>query len=80
MPVMVLDVPTPAWNIVSLQSALLGLDMDPDYHREKGNTIVEITGTWEKLNLVFTRIINRATSEFPELLAVMESKQIDKIG
>jgi hypothetical protein len=79
MAVMVLDVPIAAWNNVVLQSVLHGLDMSPDYHREKGNTIVEITGTWEKLNHVLTRIKQRGP-EIPELLAVMESKQIDKIG
>jgi hypothetical protein len=76
MPVIVLDVPVPAWNEVVIQSVLYGLDMSPDSHRQEGNTIVEITGTWEKLNQVLTRIKRRGP-ELPKLLAVMESKQID---
>jgi hypothetical protein len=79
MPVMVLDVPIPAWNQVVLQSTLYGLDLTPDDHRAEGNTIVEITGTWEKLNQVLTRIKSKGPA-IPELLAVMESKQLDKIG
>jgi hypothetical protein len=76
MPVMVLDVPIPAWNQVVLQSVLHGLDMSPDNHRSVGSTIVEVTGTWEKLQQVLTRIKQKAP-ETPELLAVMESKLID---
>jgi len=79
MAVMVLDVPVPAWNNVIFQSAMLGLDVTPDSHREKGNTVVEITGTWEKLNQVFTRI-KKWGPEVPELLAVMESKSLDVLG
>jgi len=79
MAVIVLDVPIPAWNNVVFQSAMLGLDISPDNHRERGNTIVEITGTWEKLNQVLTRI-KKWGPEIPELLAVMESKPIDKLG
>lgn len=79
MAVAVLDVPISAWNNVVFQCAMLGLDMEPYDHREKGNTIVEITGTWEKLNQVFTRI-KKWGPEIPELLAVMESKQVDTIG
>jgi hypothetical protein len=76
MAVMVLDVPVAAWNQVVLQSTLYGLDMWPDDHRQAGNTVVEITGTWEKLNQVLARI-KRWGPEIPELLAVMESKPID---
>ena len=76
MPVMVLDVPIRAWNEVVVQSVLFGLDLMPDEHREIGNTIVEITGTWEKLNSALTRIRRKAN---PELLAVMESKEIDLV-
>jgi ribosome biogenesis protein Tsr3 len=80
MAVMVLDVPTPEWNNVVFQSAMLGLDISPDDHREKGNTVVEITGTWEKLNQVFARIKAREIRAFTELLAVMESKPLDALG
>lgn len=76
---MVLDVPIPCWNTVAFQSAMLGLDFTPDYHRETGNTVVEITGTWEKLNQVFTQI-KKWGPEVPKLLAVMESKPLDQIG
>lgn len=78
MAVMVLDVPVPAWNETVLQCVLYGLDICPEDHRE-GNTIVEITGTWEKLQQVLTRIKSKGP-EFPELLAVMESKPIDRCG
>lgn len=77
MPIMVLDVPLPAWNEVILQSVLHGLDICPENHREKGNTVVEITGSWEKLNTALARI-KRKGPEIPELLAVMESKLIDQ--
>lgn len=77
MPVMVLDVPAPAWNEVSLQCTLFGLDLCPEYRNSKGNTVVEITGTWEKLNEVLTRI-KRKGPEIPELLGVMGSKTIDQ--
>lgn len=79
MAVAVLDVPIPAWNNVVFQCAMLGLEFTPDNHRENGNTVVEITGTWEKLNQVFTRIMRRG-HVFPELLAVMESKPLDTLG
>lgn len=79
MAVLVLDVPIPCWNNVIFQAAMLGLDVSPDDHREKGNTVVEITGTWEKLNQVFTRIKSRGPV-IPELLAVMESKSMDELG
>lgn len=75
MPVMVLDVPSLAWNEVVLQSTLYGLDMCPDSHRENQRTVVEITGSWEKLNQVLNAVKKKAN---PELLAVMESKQIDQ--
>lgn len=75
MPVMMLDVPIPAWNQVVVQSVLYGLDMCPDNHRENGNTVVEITGTWDKLNKALARMKLRGP-EIPELLAVMESKVI----
>lgn len=73
MPVMIIDVPVPSWNEVVVQSVLFGLDMSPDDHREERNTVVEITGTWEKLNSALTRIRNKANVE---LLAVMESKEL----
>jgi hypothetical protein len=74
MPVMVLDVPVECWNETVVQSVLYGLDFHPDYHQEKGNTLVEITGTWEKLNNTLTRI----KYKYPKvlLLAVLESKEI----
>jgi hypothetical protein len=73
MPVMVLDVPVESWNETVVQSVMHGLDFCPDYHREKGNTVVEITGTWTKLNTTLTRI----KYKYPKvlLLAVMESKE-----
>lgn len=74
MPVIVLDVPIPAWNQVVVSSVLYGLDMTPDDHRENGNTVVEITGTWNKLNAAFTRMKKRGP-EIPKLLAVMETKE-----
>lgn len=77
MPVMVLDVPVRAWNEVVLQTVLHGLDMCPDIHREHGSTVVEVTGTWEKLNQVLARI-KRKGPEIPELLGVMESKLIER--
>jgi len=79
MAVMVLDVPVRCWNTVVFEAAMLGLDLTPDDHREKGNTIVEITGTWEKLRQVFTRIMKWGP-EVPELLALMESKPLDVLG
>lgn len=77
MPVMVLDVPIPAWNNVVIQVVMHGLDMWPDFHREKGNTVVEVTGSWDKLNLVLHRIKERGP-EIPELLSVMGSKEIQQ--
>lgn len=77
MAVMVLDVPAPAWNEVVLQTTLFGLDICPESHREQGNTVVEITGTWEKLQQVLTRIKLKGP-EIPELLGVMESKENDR--
>lgn len=77
MPVMVLDVPARAWNEVVLQSVMYGLDMCPESHRENTNTVVEITGTREKLHQVLTRIKDRAP-DMPELLGIMESKLIDQ--
>ncbi len=56
MPVMILDVPVPAWNEVIIQTVMYGLDYSPDFHRESGNTLVEITGTNEKLHQVLTQI------------------------
>jgi hypothetical protein len=76
MPVIVLDVPMPAWNETVIQSVLHGLDICPDYHREKGNTVVEITGTWQKLNTTLTRI--KAKQPGVELLGVMETKENDQ--
>jgi hypothetical protein len=52
------------------------LDICPDYHREKGNTVVEITGTWQKLNTTLTRI--KAKQPGVELLGVMETKENDQ--
>jgi hypothetical protein len=78
MAVMVLDVPIPAWNETVLQCVMYGLDICPDDHRE-GNTVVEITGTMEKLQQVFDKISSRAP-DLPVLLAVMESKPIDRCG
>lgn len=78
MPVMVLDVPVLAWNETVLQSVLYGLDMCPDTHAEK-DTVVEITGTLEKLQQVFDRICSKAP-ELPVLLAMLESKPIDRCG
>lgn len=77
MPVMVLDVPEATWNEVVLQSVLFGLDMCPDTHRQSGSTVVEITGTHEKLNQVLTRIKEKAP-DLPEVLAILESKEIDQ--
>jgi len=73
MPVIVLDVPVRAWNETVIQAILHGLDHWPDNHRETGHTIVEMTGTWEKLNTTLTRI--RKKQPDVELLAVMESKE-----
>lgn len=78
MPVMVLDVPAPAWNETVLQSVMYGLDICPDTHRE-GNTVVEITGSLEKLQQVFSKIQGRAP-EVVVLLAMLESKPIDRCG
>jgi hypothetical protein len=72
MPVMVIDVPVESWNETILQSVMYGLDFCPDNHREIGNTVVEITGTWEKLNTTLTRIKKKRDVQ---LLAVMESKE-----
>ena len=77
MPVMVLDVPSSAWNETVLQSVLYGLDMCPDTHRSEGSTVVEITGSWEKLNQVLNKV-KRRTFVAPQLLGVMENKQIDQ--
>jgi hypothetical protein len=74
MPVMVIDVPVTSWNEVVVQSVLFGLDMMPDVHRDQGPTIVEITGTWDKLNSALTRIQKKA---YVDLLAVMESKELE---
>lgn len=74
MPVAVLDVTIPAWNEVVIQSVLLGVDMTPDTHREQGNTLVELTGTWEKLRQVVERIHKRQPVP---VLAILESKEIE---
>jgi hypothetical protein len=76
MPVIVLDVPVRAWNETVVQSVLHGLDLCPDYHRETGNTLVEITGTWDKLNTTLTRI--KRKQPLVQLLGVMESKENDQ--
>lgn len=75
MPVAVLDVQIPTWNRVVIESVLHGIDMYPDTHRATGNTVVELTGTWEKLNQVINKV-NKKSIDPPILLAVMESKQI----
>lgn len=75
MPVVVLDVGIPAWNEVVVQSVLFGLDMTPDNHRDTGKTLVELTGTWEKLNAAVKRI--RKKQQGVSILAVMESKLIE---
>jgi len=75
MPVVVLDVEIPAWNEVVLQSVLFGIDMTPDNHRDKGNTVVELTGTWDKLNSAVNRIHKK--QPMVPVLAVMESKLIE---
>lgn len=77
MPVMILDVPESAWNEVVVQSVLFGLDICPDSHQEKTSTIVEITGSWEKLNAALIRMRKKGP-EFPHLLEVMESKLIEQ--
>lgn len=77
MAVAILDVPVSAWNEVVIQATLHGLDLCPDDHRESGNTVVEITGTEEKLNLVYDRIKQRC-KEQPELLAILDHKPIDQ--
>lgn len=76
MPVIVLDVPIRAWNETVIQSVLHGLDMCPENHREQGNTVVEITGTWDKLNTTLGRI-KRKQPEV-DLLGVMETKENDQ--
>lgn len=65
----------PAWNEVVIQSVLYGLDMCPDTHREQGNTIVELTGTHEKLDQVLTRVREK---QDVDVLAVIESKLVDQ--
>lgn len=74
MPVAVLDVAISAWNEVVIQSVLLGIDMTPDVHREQGSTLVELTGTWEKLRQVVERIHKKQSVP---VLALMESKEIE---
>lgn len=74
---MVLDVPESSWNEVVLQSVLFGLDMCPDNHNEKVSTIVEVTGSWDKLNAALIRM-RKWGPEFPHLLEVMESKPIEQ--
>lgn len=57
MPVMTLEVPKPAWNQVVMQSVLFGLDMTPDKVNDNGKpTIVEITGSWIKLQQAYSRM------------------------
>jgi ribosome biogenesis protein Tsr3 len=70
MPVMVLEVPLPAWNQVVIQSVLFGLDMSPDKHSESGKpTVVEVTGSWEKLQQAYSKM-RKWGPELPHLLAV----------
>lgn len=76
---MVLDVPLPSWNETVLQCVLYGLDFCPDQHKQEGATVVEITGTVEKLQQVFDRISSRAP-DLPVLLGMIESKPIDRCG
>lgn len=75
MPLMVLDVPKPAWNEVMLQATLFGLSVCPESNSPNPSTVVEVTGTWEKLNAVLSRVSKRVNVD---LLAVMESKVIDQ--
>jgi hypothetical protein len=74
MAVMMVDVPKPSWNEVVIQCVLFGLDYCPDIHRQEGNTLVEITGTREKLHQVLTRVQKKVSVEN---LGVVESKLID---
>jgi hypothetical protein len=54
MPVAVVSVPLPLWNHVVLQATLFGLEMFPDKPTGE-NTVIELTGTWDKLNEVYNR-------------------------
>jgi hypothetical protein len=62
MPAIVVDVPRTLWNEVVLQSIMHGLDMFPD--RPTGpTTVVEITGSWDKLNQVYSRAQRRGNGD-----------------
>jgi hypothetical protein len=70
MPVMTLEVPLPAWNQVVMQSVMFGLDVFPDIHNDDDKpTVVEITGSWLKLQQAYTRM-RKWGPEIPHLLAV----------
>lgn len=73
MPVMTLEVPEPAWNQVVMQSVLFGLDMTPEKQSDDGKpTVVEITGSWIKLQQVYNRM-RKWGPNLPYLLTVSES-------
>jgi hypothetical protein len=72
MPVMTLGVPIPAWNQVVISSVLHGLDMCPETHAEEGKTLVEITGTNQKLTQVLTHIRKRIAVDLVEVIASKE--------
>ena len=80
MPVMTLEVPEPAWNQVVLQSVLFGLDMSPDKHNSDGKpTVVDITGSWLKLQQAYTRM-RKYGPHLPYLLTVSEEVPIPAGG
>ena len=80
MPVMTLEVPEPSWNHVVMQTVLFGLDIWPMEHSTDGKpTVVQVTGSWQKLQQVYTRM-RKWGPELPHLLAVTESIPIQDGG
>lgn len=74
MPVIFLDVSNEEWNDVAMPVILFGLDMTPDSPARHGNTVVEITGSNEKLAQVFSKI--RRKTRRVVLLGYTNKKEI----
>lgn len=73
----VLGVPRPAWNDVVMAATVFGLDMEPDNPEDTGPSIVEMTGSWDKLQLAYSYCTRKA--DRPTLVSVAGSLPLDGI-
>lgn len=71
----VLDVPRPAWNDTVMAAVVFGLDISPDRPEDQGSTIVDLCGSWEKLQQAFTYCTRKVVR--PTLVFVAGSLPLD---